>query len=297
MSRGNLPALRVLAASLAALFCARAPAFGLDWPVAVKVITGTFGEDRGDHFHNGIDIGGGGQEVHPVLPGELVFRYDEGADFSSMPRGVGSFVVLHHEQDILSLYGHLQNGSLGPERASYVPADRLGLIGDTGHADALHLHFAVFDDEAGSTINPLAFLPPLADHQPPVIRHVLVAAGDQRQALENGAVLKPGSSEILVEVYDLREDVPFSWLLAPASVRVSVDGTEVSRISFDSLQVAEGRAVLSGTTLSLGRVYDSAGYLRCGSVELRPGASSLRISARDLAGNEAVKTISFSIHE
>jgi hypothetical protein len=289
--------LRVLAAALAVFIGAGLPVFGLDWPVAAKIITGTFGEDRGDHFHNGIDIGGGSQDVHAVLPGELVFRYDEAADFSSLPRGVGSFVVLHHDQDILSLYCHLQNGSLGPLRTSYSPADRLGVIGDTGHADGVHLHFAVFDDEAGSTVNPLSFLPPLPDHQPPVIRHVLVSAGDQRQALDNGAVLKPGLAEILAEVYDLREDVSFSWPLAPASVSVSVDGTEVSRLSFDSLQVVEGRAVLNGTTLSRGQVYDSAGYLRCGTVELRPGASSLRITARDLAGNEAVRTISFSVRQ
>ena len=260
--------LRVLAAALAVFIGAGLPVFGLDWPVAAKIITGTFGEDRGDHFHNGIDIGGGSQDVHAVLPGELVFRYDEAADFSSLPRGVGSFVVLHHDQDILSLYCHLQNGSLGPLRTSYSPADRLGVIGDTGHADGVHLHFAVFDDEAGSTVNPLSFLPPL-----------------------------PDPAEILAEVYDLREDVSFSWPLAPASVSVSVDGTEVSRLSFDSLQVVEGRAVLNGTTLSRGQVYDSAGYLRCGTVELRPGASSLRITARDLAGNEAVRTISFSVRQ
>lgn len=284
-------------ASCAVLIFARPPAFALDWPVAVKIITGTFGEDRGDHFHNGIDIGGGSQDVHPVLPGELVFRYDEASDYSSLPRGTGSFVVLHHDQDILSLYCHLQNGSLGPERTAYVPAERLGMIGDTGHANGPHLHFTVFDEQAGSTVNPLAFLPPLPDRPPPVIRHVLLASGDQRQLLESRATLKQGRAEILVEVYDLREDVAFSWPLAPASVSASVDGVEVSRISFDSLQVVEGKAVLSGTTLSRGQVYDSAGLLRCGTVELRPGESQLRLAARGCAGNEAVKIISFSVHE
>ena len=287
----------MLAIACSAFLAAGVPAFALDWPVAVRVITGTFGEDRGDHFHGGIDIGGGNQEVHPVLPGELVFRYDEDSDFSSLPRGVGSFVVLHHQQDILSMYCHLRNGSLGPARTSFVPADRLGIIGDSGHANGPHLHFAVLDDEAGSTVNPLAFLPPLTDRQAPVIRHVLVASGDQRQALENGATLRPGRSDILAEVYDLREDVAFSWLLAPAAVSVSLDGAEVSRISFDSLTVVEGKAVLSGTSLSRGAVYDGSGFLRCGTVELRPGESHLRIAARDLAGNESVKAISFSVHE
>jgi hypothetical protein len=285
------------AAACVILLLARAPASALDWPVAQKVITGTFGEDRGDHFHNGIDIGGGSQDVHPVLPGELVFRSDDASDWSSLPRGLGSFVVLHHEQDLLTLYCHLQSGTLGPARAGYVPADRLGIIGDTGHADGPHLHFSVFDEEAGSTVNPLAFLPPQPDRQPPVIRHVVIAAGDKRLPLENGVSLTPGRAEILAEAYDLREDVAFSWHLAPAAVSVSLDGVEVSRFAFDSLQVAEGRTVLGGTALSRRQVYDPTGLLMCGAVELRPGESHLRISARDAAGNEAVKIISFSVRQ
>jgi hypothetical protein len=279
--------------------CAFAPgaASGLDWPVASRVITGTFGEDRGDHFHNGIDIGGGTQDVHPVLAGELVFRYDEASDYSSIPRGVGSFVVLRHEQDILSVYAHLQNGSLGPERALYAPGEKLGVTGETGHADGLHLHFTVFDLESASAVNPLAFLPPLADRQPPVIRRVFVAAGEQETPLDNGVALKPGRVEILAEAYDLREDVSFRWPLAPSVVTVSVDGVEISRVSFDTLQVIDGKAVLDGGPLTRTGVYDPAGLLRCGSVELRPGESHLRMAARDMAGNETVKTISFSVHE
>jgi hypothetical protein len=272
-------------------------AFALDWPVAVKIITGTFGEDRGDHFHNGIDIGGGSQDVHPVLPGELVFRYDEASDYSSLPRGVGSFIALHHDPGILSLYCHLQNGSLGPERTSYLPADRAGVIGETGHANGPHLHFAVFDEEAGAALNPLAFLPPLADHQPPVIRHVVIARGDQQQPLTDGVSVAQGSVEVRAEAYDLREDVSFSWPLAPASLSVSLDGVEVSRISFDSLQVVEGNAVLGGSLLTRSRVYDPGGMLRCGTLDLRPGESHLRLAVRDLAGNETVKTISFTVHE
>ena len=186
--------------------------------MAARVITGTFGEDRGDHFHNGIDIGGGTQDVRPVLAGELVFRYDEASDYTSIPRGVGSFVVLRHDQDILSVYAHLQGGSLGPERALYAPGEKLGVTGETGHADGLHLHFTVFDLEAASAVNPLAFLPALADRQPPVIRRLFAAAGDQKTPLDNGVTLKPGRVEILAEVYDLREDVSFRWPLAPSAV-------------------------------------------------------------------------------
>jgi hypothetical protein len=291
------PSWYLPAAAVALLSFLSVPAGALDWPVAVRIITGTFGEDRVDHFHNGIDIGGGSQDVHPVLPGELVFHYDEASDYSSLPRGLGSLVVLRHEQGLFTLYSHLQNGSLGPERESYQPSDRLGVIGETGDANGPHLHFAVFDEEAGSAVNPLAFLPPLAARQPPVIRRLFAALGERRQPLENGAVLAPGPARILVEAYDLREDVSFSWPMAPASVAVSLDGVEQSRISFDALQVARGRSVLSGSGLSHGQAYDPDGVLVCGTVNFKPGDSRLTVTARNPSGTETARTITLSVRQ
>ena len=273
------------------------PLGALDWPVRDRILTGTFGEDRKDHFHLGIDMAGGDQEVRPVLGGELLFRYDEGDSYTSLPRGVGSFVVLHHSQDILSLYCHLAKGSLGPVRTAYTPSDRIGIIGDTGHSDGKHLHFAVYDEETGSWINPLSILPPLPDAQPPVIKRVLLAVGDQVQPLESGVTVRPGHGEILVEAYDLREDVKFHWPLAPYSVRFSLDGKEVARILFDSLQVSEGRMVVGATGLTRENVYRGEGLLRCGVVELRAGESRLHLAVRDFAGNETVRDIAFTVAE
>jgi len=282
---------------VAVLTLVAARAMSLDWPVADRVITGTFGEDRGDHFHNGIDIGGGAQDVRPVLPGELVFRWDEASDYSSLPRGLGTFVALRHGQGLVTLYAHLQNGSLGPPRTSYQPADRLGVIGETGDASGPHLHFAVFDEEAGSAVNPLLFLPPLAARQPPVIRRVFALVGERRLPLENGAVLPPGKVRILAEAFVLREDVSFAWPMAPARLSVSLDGREVSRISFDALQVAHGRSVLSGSELSHGQVYESDGALICAEVALSPGDSRLTVSVRNSSGAETARTILISVRQ
>jgi hypothetical protein len=281
----------------AALLLPVLPLGALDWPVKDRILTGTFGEDRRDHFHLGIDLGGGEQEVRPVLAGELLFRYDEGDSYTSLPRGVGSFVVLHHSQDILSFYCHLQKGSLGPIRTAYSPLDRIGIIGDTGHSDGKHLHFAVYDEEAGSWINPLSVLPPLPDAQPPVIKRVLLSIGEQVQPLDSGVTVRAGHGEILVEAYDLREDVRFHWPLAPYSVRFSLDGKEVARILFDSLLASDGRMIVGGTGLTRENVYRGEGLLRCGVVELRAGESRLHIAVRDFAGNETVRDISFTIAE
>jgi hypothetical protein len=273
------------------------PLFALDWPLARPIITGTFGEVRGDHFLSGLDIGGVDQEVHPVLPGELVFRYDENNDYSSLPRGTGTTVVLHHDQNILSIYFHLKNGSLGPVRSSYQPSDTLGIVGGSGRSEGPTLHFGVYDEETGSSINPLTFLPPLPDAQPPVIRRVFLSAGDQRLLLQNGAVVKPGKAAVLADASDLREDVKFSWPMAPYGVSLSLDGIQVARMALDSLQVSDGKTVVSGSLLDLTGVYGSDGLLRCGTIDLRAGESHLRVSVRDFAGNETSREISLTVRE
>jgi hypothetical protein len=284
-----------IAALLSVLLAARGAA--LDWPVANRILTGTFGEDRGDHFHNGIDIGGGNQAVRPVLPGELVFRYDEGLDYTSLPRGVGSYVVLHHGQGLLGVYCHLANGTLGPVRTSYAVSDQVGIIGESGDAQGKHLHFTLYDRESASAINPLSFLPARADRQAPVIRRVLLVVGDQGRQLEPRAVMKPGRAEVRAEIYDLREDVSFSWPLAPYSVSLSLDGAEVARLAFESIQVKEGRSVIGAGLLTRDQVYDASGLMRLGTIDMHPGESRLKVTARDIAGNETSREIPFTIQE
>jgi len=285
-------------AGAAALFLAAGlPLHGLDWPVEKKVIIGTFGQDEGGHFFDALDIGGGEQDVHAVLAGELVFRYDEGQDYSSLPRGLGSFIVLHHEGDIETTSCNLKKGSLGPVRTAYAAGETLGVSGDSGSSDGVHLRFSLSDEETSSFVNPLSFLPPVADTQAPVIRRMLLSAGGTLIPLDNGAKVPAGQGEIMAEAYDLRQDVRFHWPLGLYGVRLELDGKEVARIVFDSLQVSEGRLVLGGTRLPFGSVYTSDGLVKCGAVDLRAGTSHLILSVRNFAGNEITKEISFTVRE
>lgn len=281
----------------ALLLAAALPVHGLDWPVEKKTVIGTFGEDSGGRFFDGLDIGGGPQDVRAVLPGDLVFLYDEGEDYSSLPRGLGSFVVLHHEGKIETISCNLKKGSLGSPRTAYAAGDKIGVSGDTGSSDSIHLHFSLYDEETASFLNPLSLLPPVADTQPPVIRRILLSVSDILVPLENGAKVPAGQAEIIAEAYDLRQDVRFHWPLGLYGIRLDVDGKEAARIVFDSLQVAGGRLAVGGTRLTLSGVYTADGLLRCGAVEMRQGNHHLILSARDFAGNETTKEISFTVRE
>jgi hypothetical protein len=273
------------------------PSTALDWPVDRKIIIGTFGEEQVGRFFDGLDVGGGSQPVRAVLPGELVFRYEEGDDYSSVPRGLGSFLVLHHEGKIETITCNLKKGSLGSARTSYAAGDPLGTSGDTGFSDGVHVHFSLFDEETASFVNPLSLLPPVADAQPPVIKQVFLSENDTLIPLANGATVPAGQAIVVVQAYDLRQDVRFQWPLGLYGVHVGLDGKEVSRLVFDSLQVVDGRAMLGGARLVLSKVYTADGMLICGSVPLRPGNSHLIVSARDFAGNETTKEISFTVRE
>jgi hypothetical protein len=265
------------------------------WPVDNPVIAATFGEDGGDHFRHGIDIGGAGMPVHPALDGELVFRYDASQDYSSLPRGTGSLVVLRHAQNILTVYGHLADGTLAPARPGYIASDVIGVAGDSGRAESAALSFSVLDAEALAWVNPLAFLPPLRDAQPPLINRVVLAVGDQRQDLADGAHVAEGRAEVLADVYDLRPDVRFRWPLAPYSVRLSLDGTEVARITFDSLSVRDGVMSLLPGGQPRGDLYAGDGLLRLGTVDLHAGESRLLVVVTDFAGNAASRETTLSV--
>jgi hypothetical protein len=286
----------ILLAGLAAFAFGAAAATGaLEWPVDAPVVTGTFGEDRGDHFHLGIDIGGGEQVVRPVLPGELVFRYEENADYTSLPRGVGSFAAILHQDDVLSVYCHLKRQLDRPARTAFTTRDPVGVIGDTGSSEGKHLHVMVFDLQTDSWINPLSLLPPIADRDPPVVRRLALRFGDRVADLASGITVPAGKAEVLVETYDVRGDVRFLWPLAPFAVRIELNGAEVSLVSFEALQVKEGRMVVSGTMLAAPDVYVSDRLLRLGTVELRAGESHLRAVVRDFAGNEASREVFFTV--
>jgi hypothetical protein len=277
----------------AALFI---PAAALDWPVAKRVVTGEFGESREDHFHAGIDLGGGEQDIHPVLAGELVFRYDEEADYSTVPRGVGTFAVLQHADDVLSIYCHMRNGSVPQDKTVFTATDRIGIVGDTGYSEGKHLHIEVYDRETSSFINPLTVLPPLPDTQAPVIKRITLSIKDRMIPLESGITVPAGTGTILAEIYDPREDVRFLWPMAPYRIRLAVNGKETSKLVFDSLSVADGREQL-GAGITVASLYAPDNMIRCGTVELRGGESHILLTARDYAGNETVKEIFLSTSE
>jgi hypothetical protein len=272
-----------------------------DWPLEQIVLTSTFGEHRGDHFHGGIDLGGGQQSIYPISPGEVVFSYREGLDYSSVPTGLGNFLVLQHQGGIQSLYAHLAEGSVDPSRRRYDRSGALGAVGSSGYSSGNHLHLTIIDTEMSTIINPLLLLPPLADGQAPRISEVHLHSGQDRIVLEDGMSLRRIEGRLFATVYDIREDVSFLWKLAPYKVYLSQDGREITSFTFDSLYsepaASAGNLVLTNTDRDFSDVYDASWSISLGTVNLVPGETTLTVSAADFTGNESSRDFSLTITE
>ncbi len=285
-----------------------------EWPLDRVILTASFAESRGDHFHNGIDLGGGEQPVRPISAGELVFSYEEHRDYTSVPTGLGNFIVLQHEGAIRSSYCHLKQGREDEGKVIFEVDETLGIVGDTGYSLGKHLHLSIIDSEMNTIITPLLLLAPLTDTGAPIIKNLYLSDGKELITLQRETVIAAGQVtvkelEVLAGIYDLREDVNFVWKIAPYKIFLYQDGKEISSYVFDSLQEyrqdaaappartkdLDGALVLVDSSLSYGEVYSDLWLFRIGRIKTAPGETTLQIVCSDFSGNESSKEILLTI--
>ena len=164
------------------------PSAPLDIPL---VLSGTFAELRGNHFHGGIDIktqGRSGLKVSAVADGYV-------SRISVSPYGYGNALYLRHPEGYTTVYGHLNafypeleqwieeqlrdrsknNGNLYPN-ANQFPVSRGKLVafsGNTGGSFGPHLHFEIRDTKTEEPLNPLEFRIQVKDTRKPDLRGLM----------------------------------------------------------------------------------------------------------------------------
>lgn len=156
------------------------------------MLSGSFAELRGNHFHSGIDIRTGGREGLPVMAcaDGYVVR------IRISPYGFGKAVYINHPNGLTTVYAHMQgfipviddwiraqqykkesfDVDLFPP-ASKLPVkkgDIIGYSGNSGASQGPHLHFEVRDTKTEMPLDPLSFGFPVKDFIRPTLNGLRV---------------------------------------------------------------------------------------------------------------------------
>lgn len=147
------------------------------WPVpANKVVSALFGYTAwyGDN-HGGIDIWAADESGNPTASFSYVGKIDvvaaqKGTVIKAFEGGCadgnrvsqkcggsyGNYIMIQHENNYITVYGHLARGSIAVKVGEEVEAGQyLGKMGSSGNSSGTHLHFEIRFDN--TRIDPLAF--------------------------------------------------------------------------------------------------------------------------------------------
>lgn len=113
----------------------------------------TYRGKRVKDFHNGIDLVGG-NEIIATADGEVVSTRNEGKQY-----GNGCYVRIKHSNGLYTLYYHLKSGSILVKKGEKVVKGQvIGIIGDTGRATGVHLHYQIDKGSSASAIDPTEYV-------------------------------------------------------------------------------------------------------------------------------------------
>lgn len=173
-------------------------------------VTSTFGEFRGDHFHNGVDFGGYKKDIYPIKNGEISFYFDQDENPTRQIFGVGSVMFIEHEDDLRSYYYHIDPGSIEKQFAKVTEKDVVALTGNSGRSAGGHLHLTIEDKKEGIVVDPLNYLNlDKNSEQKPLIAGIYLRTENNLIQIRNRMSMRyNGEIKLFVKAYDLLGGIP-----------------------------------------------------------------------------------------
>ncbi len=288
----SLTQIRLLAAILiifAMILPVSANVQKFKWPIEKVLLTATFGESRGDHFHSGIDLGGDGQEIRPISDGEVVYYFDEAEHPLYKSFGNGNLMIIQHEQSMRSYYYHMKKASVIPDKATVKGNDIIGITANTGRSFGAHLHLGVGGKKG--YINPLSILSEYPDSIKPEIASIMLFVDDRAITVpQKYRVTGIDSFRLLCKTWDSQENIRKLNTLGPAEILFHIDDQLVRRIHFDRLVEKNGRLTLSDGS-SFEDIYTKSGFLSGGEYRNLIGLHRFKVVASDFRKNSSSKTV------
>jgi hypothetical protein len=199
---------------------------------------------------------------------------------------LGNWIALDHGDGIISVYSRMDES---PEPGNLRLAEKsapLGTSGISGWTSRKGFYFFLFDRRERRWINPLMIVPAQEDTQAPSILSVRLT--DSEGTVINPAqtrTLSQGRYTITVEASDtmLKSN---EYPLAPHRIVCSVNGTEISALTFETYSARNGELmVYRNGLIPVREVFAPYPAWQTGEIRLTRGQATLEIIAQDIAGN------------
>ncbi len=260
-----------------------------NWPLKNSRITSTFGESRGDHFHDGIDVISGNERIYPVAEGELLFFWDRALFPTENYGGVGNYKIIKHNDELISLYMHLQDNQV--VKRIFAPDEKIGRIGNTGRSYGKHLHFSFLKMDENKSINPFRIMPEIKDKKDPKVLSICLKIGKKYYPIRDKSNIRLTKHYPLhVKIIDF---IKGHERLGIYKLNVIFNGDKVLDTTFSEIGFNRNELIIQNKPFE--NLYDNNGYYLVEDMEYRNGINELRIIASDFSGNKTVKNISFDI--
>ncbi len=259
------------------------------WPLENYRITSTFGESRSDHFHDGMDVISGNNNVYPVDDGELVFFWDKSIFPTENYTGGGNYSVLKHKDGIYSLYMHLEDAS--HLKNHYTVNDSLGKIGNTGRSYGKHLHFSLLKLHERKSINPVMLLPQFKDAKKPLVTNISVRIGEKYYPIKNNCKIRLTQHYPLhIKIIDL---IRGQERLGVYRLKVILNSRNVIDAKFSEIGFSRNGLTISNKIFQ--SLYDENGYYKAENVLYNNGLNRIIVIALDYSGNKTIKEVFFNV--
>ncbi|EMS87460.1 peptidase, M23 family [Leptospira noguchii str. Cascata] len=257
-------------------------------------ITSTFGESRGDHFHNGLDISSANEPVFAMADGKVLYsRYAEDHPFED-ELGTGNSVWLDHGSGNFTAYYHLKDSRISKllKPDGIKAGDKIGVTGNSGHSSGAHLHFVVLRKYGLEILDPMKFLSPIPDNSAPEISSLLIHVNGKFTNINDG------------DNINLSKEFPFTISIVDAGEKKSqrrgitrvqyfLNGEVLRSADFSALQYSNSEWK-NPDGFSFTNLYYKDQYL-IGNLNLKSGENTIKVVAWDFKGNVNERSFTFYV--
>lgn len=267
--------------------------YAFNWPVedfGAKNMQSYFGQLRGKLISPSF-IFENPDDVKAIGDGKLlIYMKDDSNDITMFPSTLGNCVLISHKDDLVSVYGNLDEPTMEKNldsKTNYSQDEKIGSTGTSGfQVRVSNLEFQIFDSQNGSAINPKIFMPRTNNEIPLTISNITLQN-------KNGTFFNLSEVKNLAygtyRIYQGRNSVA-----CPYKSKVTINGVVVDELTFDTINEENSKIYINGKKQYLSNViYPTTDLQLLGEAVLTPGHSTLGIEVSDYLGNK--KNISYAL--